>query len=278
MANRRRWTLGAAAAALAAALLLPGSVAAQPPGVHYQHHGYMPPGAIGQYQLQRGGPIPGYFQPVEITAPSGARIALAENGRFTPGAPSVRVGLLIGQVYRLRITNIPLAAGEEVYPTLELIDRTYPPPGEHAAFPIQVEIADDDLRHALAGRFVVRVTYLEDPQRALPVASGPQQEWFDVGPGDDPLLVADALGRPVAILRMGSRVPSNPDEPGLAFLYGCPPLVRLPPRDNQPAPETGARLSAPANAWAPATPWGAAGSPGPATTWMPAANGQPGGR
>jgi hypothetical protein len=246
--------LMALAASTAAAIGLPPQSAAQSPGVHYQHHAYMPPGAIGQYQLQRGGPIGGYFQPVEIAAPSGARIALAENGRFGEGAARVRVGLLIGQVYRLRVTNIPLAAGEEVYPTLELIDRTYPPPGESAAFPIQIEIADDDLRHAMAGRFVVRVTYLEDPQRALPAAAGPQQEWFDVGPGDDPLLVADTLGRPVAILRMGSRVPANPEAPGMAFLYGCPPLVRLRVPEIPPAPSGGAHGRLPSAAWGPPAP------------------------
>ena len=45
------------------------------------------------------------------------------------------------------------------------------------------------------------------------------------GDGDNPLDVADGLGRPMAILRIGGRLPdaSGPDE---VFLYGSPPLLR----------------------------------------------------
>ncbi len=42
----------------------------------------MPPGAIGSRQLQRGGPLPGFFQPVEIKAPAGALISLASGDQF----------------------------------------------------------------------------------------------------------------------------------------------------------------------------------------------------
>ena len=40
--------------------------------MHYRHTGDMPPGAIGQWQLQRGGPLPGYFQPTEVIVPQGS--------------------------------------------------------------------------------------------------------------------------------------------------------------------------------------------------------------
>ena len=70
------------------------SLAQQPP-VHFMVPVGMPPGAIGNLQLQRGGPIPGFFQPVEIKAPEGVTIALAENGRFgEPQNAPIRVGLL----------------------------------------------------------------------------------------------------------------------------------------------------------------------------------------
>ena len=59
--------------------------AAAPP-VHYHHAGIMPPGAIGSQQLQRGGPLPGYFQPVEIKAPQGALISTAASGDFDRSA------------------------------------------------------------------------------------------------------------------------------------------------------------------------------------------------
>jgi len=67
-------------------------------------------------------------------------------------------------------------------------------------------LAENDLELALAGKFVTRVIYIEDPRNALPVAQEPgKQEWFDARPGEDPLQVADVLGRPVAIVRIGGR-------------------------------------------------------------------------
>ncbi len=224
-----RWKSIAGAFSVALALLADQPLRAQLPPVHYRHHAAMPPGAIGSWQLQRGGPIAGYYQPVQLRSPSGAKVALAAQGRFTQPEPGVTAGFLIGQVYRLRVTEIPHFPGEEVFPTLEVIDRTYPPPGFEARYPIVVEINHNDLELALQGRFVTRVIYVENPDAAFPVRENPHmQEWFDVRPGDDPLQVADAMGRPVAILRMGGRTPSNISQPDMRFLYGCPPYLPLP--------------------------------------------------
>src|SRR5690349_23306008 len=49
---------------------------AEPPR-HYLHAGAMPPGAIGGRQLMRGGPLPGYYQPIEIRAADGVQVAYA---------------------------------------------------------------------------------------------------------------------------------------------------------------------------------------------------------
>jgi hypothetical protein len=202
---------------------------AQGPGVHYLHQGAMPPGAIGSRQLQRGGPLPGYFQPVEIKAPDGALISLASQGAFTPPQQApLKAGLLIGQVYRLKVMKIPLNPGMEVFPTVEIIDRLYAPVDQQQRFPIPIELTREDLQLALSGKFVTRVIYLEDPRQALPVTQDPSgQHWFEVGAGKDPLAEADALGRPVAILRLGARLPDNPEMPDDKFLYGCPPYVQF---------------------------------------------------
>ena len=188
----------------------------------------MPPGAIGRLQLQRGGPLPGYYQPVEVRAPGGALISTAEAGSFQQPAPSpLLVGLHIGQVYRLRVTHIDGMPGVEVYPTIEIIDRTYPPPGEALRFPIPIVLTQTELQLASEGSFVTRVIYLEDPSRAFPHQDNPvEQIWFEAPSGADPLVVADSLGRPVAILRIGGRVPdaAGPDS---AFLYSSPPMIRF---------------------------------------------------
>ena len=228
--------LGRVAGAVAGVLLVLSMVAfaaAQEPPVHYLHQGIMPPGAIGAVQLQRGGPLPGYFQPIEIRAPRGVQVSLSAGGEFTPAETApIRVGMLIGQVYRLRVTNIPLHEGEEVFPSIEVIDRLYPPRGQEVRFPIVIELTFDDLLLALDNKFVTRVVYLEDPQTALPVREH-GQEWFEAPPGKDPLALADALGRPVMIVRLGCRMPGRDTGPDPSFFFGCPPLVKFPP---PPAP------------------------------------------
>lgn len=201
--------------------------AAQGPPVHWLNAGAMPPGAIGSLRLHRGGPLSGYFQPVEIRAPDGARISLAQEGGFsqTQDSPAL-VGMQIGSVYRLRITDIPQLAGQEVFPTIEVIDRLYPPPGLALQFPIPVQLTQDELEMAAEGMFVTRVIYLEDPNQALPIAQAADgdQPWVEAAAGDDPLVEADRLGRPVAILRMGGRVPIAGDQSG-PFACGAPRAV-----------------------------------------------------
>ncbi len=59
------------------------TAAAQDRPMHWLNAGAMPPGAIGSLRLERGGPLSGYFQPVRIRAPQGARIALAMEGGFS---------------------------------------------------------------------------------------------------------------------------------------------------------------------------------------------------
>jgi hypothetical protein len=234
-----------------AALLLLMSVTtpawAQRPGWHYFHSADLPPGAIGSGQALRGGPTPGYFQPVEVRAPEGVLISPAVNGQFLDPKPgSLLAGMLIGQVYRLRVSNIPDQETDEVFPTIEVVSRLHPPPGQAVRFPIPIQLTLEELKLAIGGRYVTRVIYLEDPATAIPLrdeADG--QRYFEVQPRQDPLQVADELGRPMAILRMGSRVPDLARETtNLGFNYGQPPLLLFDkpihvPRDSglEPPPE-----------------------------------------
>lgn len=221
---------------IVAAVFSLADVARAQQGVHHLYHAAMPPGAIGSMQLARGGPIQGYFQPVLIQGPAGVLVALAEGGGFSePETAPIRARLLIGQVYRFRVMNIPLNPGAEVFPTVEIIDRLYAPPGQEDRFPIVVELSHDDIMKALQGKFLTKVIYVEDPEVALPAAQSGGQPWFDLVPGQDPLAIADEVGRPVAILRMGGILPSG-GEPDMQFLFGCPPWIR-PAAPIVPAPE-----------------------------------------
>jgi hypothetical protein len=185
---------------------------AQASPAHRLYSGDMPTGIIGRAQAQRPGKA-GYFQPVELKAPEGAEISVAEDGRYgEPQATRSLVGFLIGPVYHLKVTKIPLNEGVEIFPTIELLDRLCPPPGEELRFPIPIELTLEELDLAAQGKYITRVIYLEDPQAALGVRQDPdRQRYFEVDRHTDVLEMADRLGRPMAILRMGSRVTTEQD-------------------------------------------------------------------
>lgn len=209
------------------------SAFAQPP-VHMFHRDGLPPGEVGQRKLLRGGPVQGYFQPVEVLAPEGATISFAGTGRFLPGDDNCAMaGMLIGQVYTLQITNIPLHEGVEIFPTIEVIDRLYPPEGLERKHPIEIEITLEELEAAMRGSLVTRVIYLEDPLNALAVQGGPREQRVRTVKSQDPLKAADRLGRPMAIVRIGSRTPELDAGTG-RFIYGSPPIVKYYKRGQAP--------------------------------------------
>ncbi len=199
------------------------------PSVHYFLNAQQAPGIVAGAQVSRGVRGVGTFQAVSISGPAGLQVALARDGQFLPPLQApVTTGMLVAGVYRFRVTNIPFRSGEELYPTLEVIDRIYPPAGREHRFPIPVVLTEEDLRLALDGALVTRVIYLEDSELAEPVAMSPTtQILHNVPSSDNALQVADHLGKPVAILRIGSRVPMDLSGDLMDFLYGCPPWVPL---------------------------------------------------
>ena len=197
--------------------------------LHYRNSTInMAPGMIGQSQLYRGGPLPGYFQPVEIITPVGTKVGFAFNQQFeTPKMDDRKAGMLIGHTYRLKVTNIYKHPGEELYPTVEVIDRLYPPRGKEFQYPIPIHIDQQDIESALAGFFVTRVIYVEAPATALQVQDRRDyQRVTDVGAQENPLRTADRFGRPVAILRIGSRLPIHDPSTGKLRVQ-TPPLLLL---------------------------------------------------
>lgn len=229
------------AAVIAAVPVLTGPVASaqsqrqEPlPNVHYLQNSDSPPGVVGAGRLVRG-PAIGFFQPVEVSGPEKLEVALAQDGQFLqPLSAPVKVGMLVGAVYRLRVTNIPARPGEELYPTIEVIDRLYAPRGREHRFPIPVVLEKDDLTRALDGAMVTRVIYLEDSQVASPIADEPgTQRVTEAAGNDNALKIADQLGRPMAILRIGSRVPTDLRGDLTSFLYNSPPWMPLPPVPTQ---------------------------------------------
>lgn len=197
------------------------------PETRGQHPDFQGPGYPGE-------PIRGYFQPVQIRGPEGTKLAMAIDNRFvdrhrTPHA----VGLLIGGDYRLRMTDIPFHPGKEIFPTVKIIARTFPPQGLELEYPILIDITQDDVELALNGQFITRVIYLEDPLAAVPLRGDLGQPSMDVAPKDDPIDVASTMGRPVAIVRLGGRVPSTLGQADPIFFHGCPAWLAFDRRDDR---------------------------------------------
>ena len=174
-------------------------------------------------------PVRGYFQPVQIRTPEGTTLACVAAGQFSERLPSpLQAGMLIGCDYRLRIADIPFNPGKELFPTVTLLARTYPPQGKELEFPIIINLTLEDLELALAGRYIIRVIYLENPNTALPIQTGDgEQLSHDIQSGD-PVAAAATQGLPVAIVRIGGRIPPQNAPSGLLspeFCFGSPPWI-----------------------------------------------------
>jgi len=168
-------------------------------------------GAIGAPGWLQHGPcpetlLPDRVQPVEIRGPEGLLMAIetAEGWSMLRPAP-LRIGLVVGQPYRLRIGGIPGRDGEELFPSVRVLAKLAAPPGMAWRFPVEIVIDEDDLESAATGGHVRRIVYAScESEQPDPVPAG----WFDVKPGDDALEVARTLGDPVAEVVIGNRQPT----------------------------------------------------------------------
>ena len=211
---------------LGISLMVAGNVTAQTREGHPLYPTGLPVGSVGQSALLQPLPMQGYYQQVKVILPEGTAVSFAINDAFAvPCEVPMQVGLLVGRVYRFQITQIPYYSGTELYPTLEIVNRLYPPPGQENEFPIEVEITQEDMEIALSGRLVIRVIYLEDPLNAL-ATRGENKATLshDLEPAQNVLTAAQQKGRPLAILRMGNRQ-FVPDAHAAAFLFGSPPWL-----------------------------------------------------
>ena len=117
------------------------------------------------------------------------------------------VGLQTGHVHRFKLSGFAEEPTLELYPSVELIDRLHPPQGEDAKFPVVLELTERDLADAVAGVMVTKVIYVQ-PRNALyldPVLTKLPTTRIPL----DTNVMAEAVlrGRPIAIVRIGTRAP-----------------------------------------------------------------------
>jgi uncharacterized repeat protein (TIGR01451 family) len=130
------------------------------------------------------------------------------------GGGIATVGLGRGVGYRLHLWNITQRPGAELFPVIEVVGHLHRPreidPGK---YPIRVVFTDEELWEVVdRGRLVTKVIYLEEPEQAIPIKlKKDQMPVVTINPSENPLKVAQALGRVMAIVRIGGRRPT-PEE------------------------------------------------------------------
>jgi len=203
---------------------------------HHLIDGNMVPGSAADHYRLGNPALRGHVQPVRLITPKGTNIEVGTGNSFIQtNASKASVAMQIGPVYRFKLTNVPRYEGQALYPSIELLNRLNPPQGLENEFPVEVVLTQEDVVDAMRGSLVTKVIYLENPETALPQRHmADQQPSIDIGGARDPLREAERLGRPMAILRIGSRIPLATDEVNL-FNFNAPQAAQLPDPTPDPA-------------------------------------------
>lgn len=111
-----------------------------------------------------------------------------------------------GNVYRLKLSNIPGRQGRELYPTLEIAPTMARTQAFLAHNSIPVEFTDNDFDQVLAGNFITKVIYLPNPEfQGLAMAGVGTLVNTQLEPGVDPIVEASNRGAILAVIRMGNK-------------------------------------------------------------------------
>ena len=185
-----------------------------------------PPGTAAQWAVNAGRVAPNSFQPVRVALPSPGKVTFYETwDRPVELEAPAQAGLLVGRMYRLKITGLEDFEGVEFFPSIELIDRLHPPAGREEDFPVDFEFTTEEFEWAAKGRLITKVVYLEQPERVPTLLLEQTPRITTIEPSRNALAEADALGRPMAIVRLGGRTP-DPHRPDPTF-FGSGGPVRV---------------------------------------------------
>jgi hypothetical protein len=173
-----------------------------------------PPGVNAYFAGMIRMPTAADFTFVRIELPSPGR---TEVYAFNPPRPIPLTdnwcGMAVGQLYRLKITGLEDFPGIDLYPTIEVLDRTHPPHGREREFAVPVRFTTEEIEQALSGRLVTKVVYVEQPQLASPFPTEDGLVVETLTADRNLLKEADFRGRPLLIVRLGARTPDahSPD-------------------------------------------------------------------
>ncbi len=188
-------------------------------------HARMPPGQAAYMKNFGERPQCPYYQAFRVRVPSEGSVSVYHSGVQTiPLNSTTQAGLLVGHVYRLKLEDMPELPGIELYPTVEVLDRLHPPQGRETAYPVPVDFTLDELEAAAAGGLVTKVVYLEQPDLASPQPQEDRIPTATLPSRANVLAESDRVGRPLAIVRLGSRLPVNPVADADFYGTGAPAI------------------------------------------------------
>lgn len=111
-----------------------------------------------------------------------------------------------GNIYRLKLSNVPGRQGKELYPTLEIAPTMARTQAFLAHNAIPVEFTDNDFDQVFSGNFITKVIYLPNPEyQGLAMAGVGTLVNTQLEPGVDPIVEASNRGAILAIIRMGNK-------------------------------------------------------------------------
>jgi len=204
--HSRRILSGLLTAVVALASVTPASAQN---GVYQPLSQATPPGVTARWAGIQGKARGRSFQPVRIQLPSRGNVTLyAGSPQRAVSLPApAHAGVMVGGIYRLKLSRMPEFPGIELYPSIEIIDRLHPPTGMAWRFPVPIEFIEEELELAISGRMITKVIYLEQPQLAGEEELTRPMRVRMISPRQNLLTAADRLGRPLVIIRLGGRLP-----------------------------------------------------------------------
>lgn len=165
------------------------------------------------------GPAPVLY--ARIMGPAGSAASFYEGPTPRSFESPVTVGLRPGYVFQFKLSNLENHPNESLYPTLEVIGSLMlPPPLRVSNFPVPVLFSPEEIDRALSGVFITKVIYLENPEKAVPVQTQPDEPLVTDTKNERELLAeARDKGRPLVIVRLGERQ-RTPEELAMRTISG----------------------------------------------------------
>ena len=193
-------------------------------GRYYPLDHRKPLGEVGRWSVIARPSVANYVQPVQVQLPTTGEVSFYRGGAeggVTLAAPA-QAGMQVGHAYRIKISNLPDHPGVELFPTIELLGRLHPPVELKDKYPVPIEITAEEIETVVKDQMVTKVIYLEQPQLATPTRQVNGKQHVESLETEINLLeAADQRGRPIAILRIGGRLP-DPSSPEDEFYTSSP--------------------------------------------------------